>query len=60
MKDKIVKTLREIIQERVLILDGAMGTLIGSVVGKVGNTDALNLTQPEVVSDQPLALNYMQ
>ena len=46
-----MKTLREIIQERVLILDGAMGTLIGSVVGKVGNTDALNLTQPEMVSD---------
>ena len=33
------------------MLDGAMGTMIGAVMGKVGNTDELNLTRPEVVAD---------
>ncbi len=28
-----------------------MGTMIGAVMGKVGNSDELNLTRPEVVSD---------
>ena len=28
-----------------------MGTMIGTMVGKVGNTDALNLSRPEVVAD---------
>lgn len=45
------KELNEIIKERVLILDGAMGTMIGAVMGKVGNSDELNLTHPEVVSE---------
>ena len=41
--------LNEIIKERVLILDGAMGTMVGAVMGKVGNTDELNLSRPDVV-----------
>ena len=43
--------LDEIINERVLVLDGAMGTMIGAVLGKVGNSDELNLTRPEVVTE---------
>ena len=43
--------LGKIIKERVLVLDGAMGTMIGAVIGKVGNSDELNLTRPEVVSE---------
>lgn len=43
--------LNDIIKDRILILDGAMGTMIGAVIGKVGNTDELNLTRPEVVGD---------
>ena len=43
--------LDQIIQDRILILDGAMGTMIGTVMGKVGNTDELNLTHPDVVAD---------
>ena len=45
------RLLKDIINERVLILDGAMGTMIGAVLGKVGNSDELNLTQPEVVRE---------
>ncbi len=43
--------LSDIIRERILILDGAMGTMIGAVMGKVGNADELNLSRPEVVGD---------
>ncbi len=46
MKDN---RLNELIQQRVLILDGAMGTMVGVVMGKVGNTDELNLSRPDVV-----------
>ena len=46
-----MKGLNDIIKERVLVLDGAMGTMIAAVLGKVGNSDELNLTQPEVVED---------
>lgn len=46
-----MKGLDEIIKERVLVLDGAMGTMIGAVLGKVGNSDELNLTQPDVVRE---------
>ena len=45
------KELNEIIKQRILILDGGMGTMIGAVMGKVGNSDELNLTHPEIVSD---------
>ena len=43
--------LNDIIKERILILDGAMGTMIAAAVGKVGNSDELNLTRPEVIAD---------
>ena len=43
--------INDIIKERVLILDGAMGTMIGAVLGKVGNSDELNLTRPEIVRE---------
>ena len=43
--------LDQIIQERILILDGAIGTMIGAVMGKVGNTDELNLSHPDIVAD---------
>ncbi len=46
-----MRKLDEIINERVLILDGAMGTMLGAVLGKVGNSDELNLTRPEIVCD---------
>ncbi|SHK88184.1 methionine synthase (B12-dependent) [Xylanibacter ruminicola] len=46
-----MKKLDEIINDRVLVLDGAMGTMIGAVLGKVGNSDELNLTRPEIVSE---------
>ena len=46
-----MKKLDEIINDRVLILDGAMGTMLGAVLGKVGNSDELNLTRPEIVRD---------
>ena len=46
-----MKKLNEIIKQRILILDGGMGTMIGAVMGKVGNSDELNLTRPEIVCD---------
>ena len=33
------------------MLDGAMGTMVGAVMGKVGNTDELNLSRPEIIED---------
>ena len=44
-------TMRDIIQQRILILDGAMGTMIGRVLGKTGNSDQLNLTRPDIILD---------
>ena len=46
-----MRRINDIIKERVLILDGAMGTMLGAVLGKVGNSDELNLTRPEIVCD---------
>ena len=43
--------LNSIIKERILVLDGAMGTMVGAVMGKVGNTDELNLSRPAVIED---------
>ena len=43
--------LNDIIKERILVLDGAMGTMVGAVMGKVGNTDELNLSRPRVIED---------
>ena len=57
--------LKDILKERILILDGAMGTVIQSMalpptafhagrfadwpVSLVGNNDILNITSPEVI-----------
>ena len=61
-----MKTMREIIKERILVLDGAMGTMIQSYNlteedfrgrfhlfrGQMkGNNDVLNLTRPDVILD---------
>jgi len=43
-------TIEEHLQQRILILDGAMGTKL-QAQGITGNNDALNLTQPEVIAD---------
>ena len=43
--------LKDLAKQRILILDGAMGTMIGEKVGKVGNSDELNLTRPDVIAD---------
>ncbi|MBR6865889.1 MAG: homocysteine S-methyltransferase family protein [Bacilli bacterium] len=43
--------IEEIIKERILVLDGAMGTMVGAVMGKVGNTDELNLTRPDIIAE---------
>ena len=45
-----MKIIQDIIQERILILDGAMGTMIQQY-GLRGNNDAFNLTHPEVIED---------
>ena len=68
------KSLREIIKEKILILDGAMGTEIQKynlteedfrgdrfqdVPGQLkGNNDVLNLTRPDVISD--IYHNYLE
>ncbi|MBR4730800.1 MAG: homocysteine S-methyltransferase family protein, partial [Prevotella sp.] len=62
-----MKGLNEIIKERVLVLDGAMGTMIQTYnlseedfrgqrfvdfKGQMkGNNDVLNLTRPDVIAD---------
>jgi len=43
--------MEQVIRERILILDGAMGTMIGQILGKTGNSDALNLSRPDVIAD---------
>ena len=43
--------MKKVTQERILLLDGAMGTMIGDVLGKTGNSDELNLSRPDVVED---------
>ena len=44
-------TLEDLAKEKILILDGAMGTMIGEMTGKTGNSDELNLTNPELIID---------
>ena len=46
-----MNTLNDLAKRRVLILDGAMGTMIGKVLGKTGNSDELNLTRPDIITD---------
>jgi len=43
--------MRDIIRQRIMILDGAMGTMIGQLLGKTGNSDALNLSRPDIIAD---------
>ena len=43
------KDIRQALQERILLLDGAMGTMLQQH-GLSGNFDALNLTAPETVA----------
>ncbi len=43
-------TLREAIKERILVLDGAMGTMIQSH-RLSGNSEELNLTHPEIIEE---------
>ena len=45
-----MKHIQEIISRRILVLDGAMGTMIQQY-GLRGNNDAFNLTHPEVIED---------
>ena len=45
-----MKRIQDIIRERILILDGAMGTMIQQY-GLKGNNDAFNLTHPEIIED---------
>ena len=47
----MITTLEDLAKERILILDGAMGTMIGELTGKTGNSDELNLTNPELIKD---------
>ena len=42
--------LEDLAKQHILILDGAMGTMIGEKMGKVGNSDELNLTHPDVIA----------
>jgi 5-methyltetrahydrofolate--homocysteine methyltransferase len=46
---KADKDIREAMQRRILLLDGAMGTMLQRA-GQSGNFDALNLTEPEMVA----------
>ncbi len=43
-------TIKEAIRERVLVLDGAMGTMIQRK-GLSGNSEELNLTRPEIIAE---------
>ncbi len=43
-------TLKEAIKESILVLDGAMGTMIQRK-GLSGNSEQLNLTRPEIIAD---------
>lgn len=46
-----MNTLEDLAKQRILILDGAMGTMIGNLTGKTGNSDELNLTQPHIIAN---------
>ena len=51
MSYELGRVLQDIIKQRILILDGAMGTMIGEVMGRTGNSDELNLTHPDIIAD---------
>ncbi|MGN0188920.1 MAG: homocysteine S-methyltransferase family protein, partial [Candidatus Cryptobacteroides sp.] len=45
-----MRDISEILRERVLVLDGAMGTMIQRLSGGGGNNDMLVLTQPQLIA----------
>ncbi len=45
-----MRDIKEILRERVLVLDGAMGTMIQRLSGGGGNNDMLVLTKPELIA----------
>ena len=45
-----MKGIKDVIKERILVLDGAMGTMIQQY-GLRGNNDAFNLTHPDIIED---------
>ena len=51
MKNSSNHKVQSLLEDRILVLDGAMGTMVGAVMGKVGNTDELNLTRPDIIAE---------
>ncbi len=47
----MMTTLSQLIQERVLLLDGATGTMVQQYGVATGNNDMLSLTHPEIIED---------
>ena len=45
-----MKGIKDVIKERILVLDGAMGTMIQQY-GLRGNNDVFNLSHPEIIED---------
>ena len=45
-----MRDIKEILRERVLVLDGAMGTMIQRLSAGGGNNDMLVLTNPELIA----------
>lgn len=43
--------LKEAVKQRILVLDGAMGTMVSRYGITTGNTDELNLKNPDIVRD---------
>ena len=46
----MISRMRQLLSQRILILDGAMGTMIQQY-GLRGNNDVFNLTRPDVIAD---------
>ena len=46
----MIKRIEDVIKERILVLDGAMGTMIQQY-GLRGNNDVFNLSHPEIIED---------
>jgi 5-methyltetrahydrofolate--homocysteine methyltransferase len=48
--DSKIQLLSLLVSKRILILDGAMGTVIGDLIGKTGNSDELNISRPDIIA----------
>ena len=46
-----MKTLSQLVRERVMLLDGATGTMVQQYGMATGNNDMLSLTHPEIIED---------